>query len=310
MLLAVVALPVPFAFLTGLLLRGAARWVLVGAVGISGLWLAVLLVVVVSGAGPSLMGVQAEEWTAQELRRLRRYGWHSIDGVMLRSKSDIDHVAVGPGGVLVIESKWSGEDWLGDHGSWYSKLALSKAMDQARENSHLVWLTFARGIPEEYVMAVCVLWSNQTRTEERARESGGVTIVPASRLHDWLREVDTAVIDSAQIEQIVTAIKAHVERRDAGDAKRGVVHQPPLRSILIRSVLSPMLGALAALYASLFINRSSGHWQLALPSIVGLAIIGILAQRIRRVRQVALGWTLGAAFSGMVLLIIVVRAYL
>jgi hypothetical protein len=309
-LVAVVVLPLPFALLIGLLLRGDPRWVLVGAVGVSGGWLAAMLVLVYSGAGPPVMGLQVEEWTGQELRRMRRDGWHSVDGLMLRSRSDIDHVAVGPGGVLVVETKWSADRWpTDDEGSEYMDRALARAVDQARENCRLVRLAFARGIPREYVRAVCVLWSNEAGKEDRIRESNGVTILPVSRLRGWLRDLESPVVDGAQVERIFNALQAHVDRRDAYDTKHGVVYQPTLRSLLLRSVLSPLLGALGALYASLFINRSSGHWQLALLSIAGMVAIGTLALRLRQVRQVALGWTFGAAFSGMVLLIIVVRAY-
>jgi hypothetical protein len=309
-LLAVVVLPVPFGLLIGLLLRGVPRWILVGAVGVSGLWLATLVVVVVSGSGPILMGVQAEDWTMQELRRLRRRGWTSIAGVTLLEDADIDHIAVGPGGVLVIETKWSADRWPSDRrGSKYMERALVRAVVQARENCRHVRLAFASGIPKEHVRAVCVLWSNQASADDHIRESDGVTIVPAPMLRSWLRELEAPLIDGAQIEQVVSKLVAHVALRDAADAKRGVVYQPTVRSVLLRLVLIPLLGALGALYASLFINRASGHWQLALLSIAGLVVVGMLTLRIREVRQVALGWTLGAAFSGMVLLIIVVRAY-
>jgi hypothetical protein len=268
------------------------------------------MVIIFSGAAPSLMGLQAEDWTAQELRRLRRHGWYSIDGLMLRSNSDIDHVVVGPGGVLVVETKWSAERWpTDDQGRGYMDRALARAVDQVRENCRLVWLTFARDIPREHVRAVCVLWSNQTGTEDEVREIDGVTIVPVSRLHGWLRDVEVPVINGAQIDRITTALGDHVDRRDAEDEKRGVVYRPTLRSVLLRSVLSPLLGALGAMYASRFIDRASGDWKLALPSMAGLVVIGVLAQRIREVRQIALGWTLGAGFSVLVLLIIVVRGY-
>lgn len=310
LLVVVVILAVPFAYLIGLLLHGDPRWILVGAVGISGVWVAALLVIVMSGAGPALMGIQAEDWTAQELRRMRRYGWHSIDGLMLRSDSDIDHVAVGPGGVLVVETKWSAERWPNDdQGSGFMDRALARAVGQARDNCRMVRLAFARDIPRDQVKGVCVLWSSQSGKDEQIRESDGVTIVPAGKLRSWLRQLDATTVDDAQIQRIVEALEAHVDRRDAADAKRGVVYQPTLRSILLGLVLLPALGVLGALYASLFISRTSGHWEFALPLIAALVVAGMLMLRIRQVRQVALGWTLGAAFSEMVLIILVVKAY-
>ena len=59
-----------------------------------------------SGASGATLGEAGEEWTSNELRRLRRHGWKFVNGLQFRV-GDIDHVAVGPDGVVVIESKWT-----------------------------------------------------------------------------------------------------------------------------------------------------------------------------------------------------------
>ena len=50
-----------------------------------------------------------EQWTARELRSLRKRDWHLANGLLLRRVADIDHVVIGPGGVLVIETKYSSD---------------------------------------------------------------------------------------------------------------------------------------------------------------------------------------------------------
>jgi hypothetical protein len=63
--------------------------------------------------GPSARladGAFGEEETARELRRLRRDGWRAVHNVYFES-GDVDHVAIGPGGVVVIETKSSTGDW-------------------------------------------------------------------------------------------------------------------------------------------------------------------------------------------------------
>ncbi len=63
------------------------------------------------------MGVSAEQWTSQELRRFARRerkaeaeSWFVLDHVPM-SGFDIDHVLIGPGGVVALETKWSNEGW-------------------------------------------------------------------------------------------------------------------------------------------------------------------------------------------------------
>jgi len=68
-------------------------------------------------------------WTASELQRLRKHGWLIVNGLALEGR-DIDHVLVGPGGVVVVESKWSADGWdlsMPDR-------ALAKAVDQVVDN--------------------------------------------------------------------------------------------------------------------------------------------------------------------------------
>ena len=66
-------------------------------------WLLWHQVVVESGSSTRDMGALAEQWTSNELRLLRDRGWRVINHVVLRHW-DIDHVAVGPGGVLVVQT--------------------------------------------------------------------------------------------------------------------------------------------------------------------------------------------------------------
>jgi len=58
-----------------------------------------------TGTASTMMGDLAEQWTASELRKLRRRGWRVLNHVMLKQR-DIDHVLIGPGGVYAVETKW------------------------------------------------------------------------------------------------------------------------------------------------------------------------------------------------------------
>lgn len=117
-------------------LRNHWRWLVVGAAGLVGITAGVAalshgpflrgiivgggltagaaalahFVLAASGATPLMMGELAEQWTASELRKLRRGGWRIINHLRFEY-SDADHVVVGTAGVFVIETKWSGLYW-------------------------------------------------------------------------------------------------------------------------------------------------------------------------------------------------------
>ena len=57
------------------------------------------------GLGHRSMGADAEQWTAAELGKLD-HRWEVFHDVPL-SRSNVDHVAIGPGRVYAIETKWT-----------------------------------------------------------------------------------------------------------------------------------------------------------------------------------------------------------
>lgn len=67
-------------------------------------------------------GLTGEELTASELKRARRAGWRAVHNLHFH-QGDVDHVAIGPGGVVAIETKTSSCDWRfierhGTHVTW------------------------------------------------------------------------------------------------------------------------------------------------------------------------------------------------
>ncbi|MPZ90022.1 MAG: hypothetical protein GEU68_00065 [Actinobacteria bacterium] len=50
--------------------------------------------------------LEAEGWTSKDLRRWLGRDWHVVDWISFEFH-DVDHVVVGPGGVLAVETKWT-----------------------------------------------------------------------------------------------------------------------------------------------------------------------------------------------------------
>jgi hypothetical protein len=164
------------------------------------------------GIAPRLMGAEAEEWTAAELARLDPRWWAIFHHVPL-GLSDVDHVAVGPGRVYAIETKWTARGDI-DH---FLKGAAWQASRQAKELERVMRKHGVRG----EVIPLLVVWGPGIATSlgERPRMQGDVRVVAGANAKDWLRRMkiaaDRTEVDSAAL----LAIEAHV--RESEDRSRG-----------------------------------------------------------------------------------------
>ena len=242
-----------------------------GAILASGIWGSVLYVTVMSGTVPQYMGGVAEEFTAQELRRLRRRRWHLANGVLLK-KADIDHVAVGPGGVLVVESKYSSSGWDDGH---VTKDRLSRAVRQAQDNQHDLLLFLEQvaprvAVPRQLVRAVVVLWGRPYGTEDVAT-SNGVTVVHGPQLREWLGSLADDGVAPEQVAAAWAKVCDHTAVRDKAELHR--LGPPP---------------------------RSLQDWLFDLGRAFGIAGAGLLAE-LEAVRATGSAWFLavGAALASL-----------
>jgi Holliday junction resolvase-like predicted endonuclease len=110
-------------------------------------------------------GAQAEEAVGETLNELRREGWVLMHDIERVGEGNIDHIASGPDGVFLVETK----------ARRYEEAHLVKAKRQAaRLHDELgVWVT----------PVICL----HTRKAKPFR-THGVWVVPHERLLDWLRE--------------------------------------------------------------------------------------------------------------------------
>jgi len=110
-------------------------------------------------------GAQAEEAVGETLNELRREGWVLMHDIERIGEGNIDHIASGPDGVFLVETK----------ARRYEEAHLVKAKRQAaRLHDELgVWVT----------PVICL----HTRKAKPFRTQG-VWVVPHERLLDWLRE--------------------------------------------------------------------------------------------------------------------------
>jgi hypothetical protein len=142
-------------------------------------------------------GAEGERRTARLLAPLERRGWAVLhDLAVPGSRANIDHLVIGPGGVLVIDSKQyrsrlqidpSGQLWHGRYPLAPALRAVSFEADQA-----------ARVLPDPGVAVVPVVAVHGAQVPWGKVVIDGVPVVAATRLPRLLRQLPT-VLDPERV---------------------------------------------------------------------------------------------------------------
>jgi hypothetical protein len=140
-------------------------------------------------------GRDGERWTEKELKPLKRERWkvqHDLDSGY--RSTNIDHVAVGPGGVFLLNSKNLWGSFVIESGILSCHQELAPASDYTLPNLERQMWGAARGLEKRLkdrvgwivdVRSVVVLWA-----KFEAREGalvGGAAVVRGDCIADWLR---------------------------------------------------------------------------------------------------------------------------
>ncbi len=155
-----------------------------------------------SGAATGAMGITGEEWTDVELRRLRRKGWRTINHLVFRGRADIDHIAVGPDGVIVIESKfWSGRRQLDRLDPLVLDAAEQALRNQKDVQGHLGW----GAKRDARITSLVVVWGREVSQagDEPIRTPEGVNVIAGEHLRTVLSHLNEASLTPAEIDAVV-----------------------------------------------------------------------------------------------------------
>ncbi|MGH9230161.1 MAG: NERD domain-containing protein [Acidimicrobiales bacterium] len=290
---------------------GRPAWFIMGVAIASAFWLVVVSVLIFSGTIGAYSGLIAETATAEELRRFGRRGWRLVNGLKLRGRADIDHIVVGPGGVLVVETKYSDDAWpLGGTGDSVMIGRLRDAKDQVRRSARDVARheEFRRAIAGAPVVPVLVVHSAAPAGDvPRWLNDEGVTVVPDRYLREWLATLEGAeVLDPQGVERVWAELSKHADRRDRKEATDSGPPQPTLTEVLLRITLHVPAGVLLAAYAIANpLTRRHGDWTYAIVLPAAIAL-GVWLYGRRPLRWLATGWLLGCL--GMTAVLVAVTA--
>ena len=258
--------------------HGSARWFLAGIIVSIGSWLAAGTVVVFSGAAPKWMGRMGEVWTADELRHAHKYGWRHINDTYLTDQ--IDHLAIGPAGLLVVETKWRSEPRPADERA---------AAQRIREQADKIELLLRNRHCLVPVAPVVVLWNPPTEKDRApVGVTDGVTVVDGPDLWSWIRSLPAVEIDQEAADGAWELLTGLAEARDSyREARQGTA--PRTATQLYWLGASYLFTGLASLLAACLAVELGGWKGLVAAGAAGLAAIP-LARR-PRLRPYVWTWT-------------------
>lgn len=150
-------------------------------------------------------GEVGEVGTADALARLSPFGYYALHDRLLagRSRGNVDHLVVGPGGVFVLDTKnWSGEVRLERESLWQGQDCRDDDLhDLERVSDDLRAVLGGLGLPPRSVRSVLVLHG----AEEREQQVQGVMVVGSLRLAKALLLVQRALTTS-QVEAVLKGL--------------------------------------------------------------------------------------------------------
>jgi hypothetical protein len=166
----------------------------------------VLMLRVSTGLAHRDMGADAEAWTADALEGLQSRRWAVYHDVPIGA-GNVDHVAVGPGRIYAIETKWTARS--------DTERFLKGAAGQASRGATALQTSLATHGVEREVVPLLVVWGPRqlSRIGERPRMVGKTRVV-AGRAHgDWLPRMEAA-LDRLEVDWPATRAVADLIERE------------------------------------------------------------------------------------------------
>ncbi len=167
-------------------------------------------------------GLEGEEQTARQLRKLRRRGWRTVHNIQFEG-FDVDHVAVGPGGLVVVDTKAGDAPW-----TWYEEREMPrKWVYQVRRNGlHTRSLVRQLTGVEASTTLLVATWIKSAPDEHRCIQD--VTILPGGQLVEAVVGLPSTM-DKATVKKIAASLGAKARQ---WDEVRGIQHDGWLRRVL------------------------------------------------------------------------------
>ena len=172
---------------------------------------------IASGQHHNKFGTFGEVSTSDTFRSLsfRHKGWKIIDAVVF-DRGDVDHVAVGPRGVLAIETKWTNVRWDVTDGRLSPH---NDAIGQALRGARKIRLLLRSQHIEVDVLPVLMVWGPGAFIPSfEPKVIQGVLVVRGanrSALAKWIGEFQDSSLSPAAVHDITHALREYTQRFDS-----------------------------------------------------------------------------------------------
>jgi nuclease-like protein len=221
-----------------------------------------------------------------------------VNGLALEGR-DIDHVLVGPGGVVVVESKWSADGW----DVRTPDPALTKAADQVVANARSLRLWTAVKASGAPVRSLVVLWGgSRTGSPERPTEPvefGHTTVaVGLTAVRKWISAAANSadVMSATAVERVWRELDRVVTRREELDRTA----TPPVSiDHLVWTVVATVIAFIATPLGCFETFGWTRSWWLFLASVAVLLGACLLLRRWAATRTLAGGGIAGLALASV-----------
>lgn len=282
LMIAVVVTPVV------IITEGAMRGFVLGAGTATACWSVLFIVAQVSGTASTRMGDFGERSTAGELKKLNGR-WHVIHHVWFPYVGDVDHVAVGPGGVLAIETKWRSRAW---EVTPPDRRVLAAAREADEHADSIRELLAQRGLRTK-VTPVLTWWSGQPASDaSRAPRKIGRTYVVAGRtLPKWIEDHDEhlASLATEEVAAITEVVAEHAAATDAVDE----IARPESWWLILLPLAATPVAVVFGFFANIDLWVFVHNWVAFTVGTVALVGLGLWCRRWRFARLAAWGWVTG-----------------
>lgn len=189
-------------------------------------WLFWTAITSVDGSWSWRVGADAERWTAEELARLGP-AWQVEHHLVFtgtrrgeRWYSDIDHVAVGPPGVLAVSTKWTADEWDLDQPELHPRVRA--AADQLQKNVRRLEGFLHQAVPVARIIPLLVCWGPGVRPARDAGvvRVGEVRVVSGVQADHWRPLLSSERLNPDQIMELAEAVRRWIARHEDWRAKQ------------------------------------------------------------------------------------------
>jgi len=207
---------------------------------------------------------------------------------------DIDHLAIGPGGLVVVETKWT--SWRTDLANDSSSFnGAAKAVTERARRLRLVLTPQLRSAP---VYSVVVVWGPEVGGDTQVPAAGTTTVLAGAHLEGWLNALPDAHVSQAAIDAAWKRVDTEVTRGDIRERSRSR-HPTPISQSLFKLWTGVLGGFAGVLALGWLVPLVSGSLDKALATAAVISV-GVVARRITSLRAAATGWVAGASGTALI----------